>query len=881
MSPRAKTLLIAMLGLIIVFIAAGCLQRLTGGSSLFEDDYRDNLGRSPIAYPNASDICKEGSCWCMVCKNGTNIFGPLNNLIGGHCFWDKNCTPAQTAYYNNQSSTPDLTIRHFMIGAGPSFGDFLLANSRCSDRLSMSVQWLLGDNVTPYTRPDAARTMCFLSSDVMPVYILYSNGTNINITRTRQIGEILGTEGDDVFLGRLSDGPVGPVIVVTEIDFDASRAAEVANQVRALDESCRNDRANNKIYCHIAVAPKLNDFAALNAVHQELSADWDKVDFVAYGVNGKYVRGCEGAQVRQQATNFSRYILYNLSKPSLIPYVMFEPGASDLSGTCNWTEADVVAGYGSFFPFAVQSLQKRGVVGIAPYATLTASSGGVTNPLNCTNCGVGASQARLQAWYGGCQAYTNVTRPSGSNPSASTQIVFGNESGTVCNQNTNMDFIRGFSFAGRDIMQQAQGNMSDPAPLLFSCDACQVTNMSVDVGTLFPSLAAGASSVPSRSHCPYTNETLYPEFEQWSGARNLDPMIARAFAFTESRFDPCAAAKVCNAGYDGPGCFEPGTGKDECYDKAYDEMYDPAGNCTFEIAGNANTDQPDFRYCAVGIMQSLEPPYTFWPAWYHPDGANGPYFDVYQRSGFYSAPPDENDTRLPMLDMARSCSRSFNPFVPADSICVGTAKIEQMMVSARSWINAHRGQLNWGAGNVDKDNVFQVYVAGNMYAGFWGQRVGYSHPRCAPGVRASECWASGFAEAWSANQTYCESDEGQADSEHCHSDGTPIYDPPEKCNGATDFIAYVAACEVPYLPRQADPGKNKAEAFLSFTMNCPVNFCPPGKVMLDAICNPAYGDINPRYCLGPNQPKLPSSGTPFIPDLPACSTISMPPVTLP
>ncbi|MEW6723017.1 MAG: hypothetical protein AB1324_07170, partial [Candidatus Micrarchaeota archaeon] len=307
----------AILAVLAVLVLAGCLQRLGAGSRQFEEQYRGNL-----TFHALSDVppeCRMGSCWCMVCKNGTNIFGPLNNLIGGYCYWEKNCTPERTAILNNRSQNPDFTIRHFMIGQGPSFGDFSVANTYCSDRLSMSVQWLLGSNESGYTLPDAQRSMCFLSKDVVPVYILYSNGTNISESRARRIGEILGTQGDDFWLGRLSSGPVGPVVVVTEMNFNASQASLVADQVVAIDDACNGaDRAANRIRCFIAVAPKINDFQALDAVMNALSTRGalNRVDLVAYGIDGKYVRGCNGPEVRQQALNFSSYALYNWSKPT-------------------------------------------------------------------------------------------------------------------------------------------------------------------------------------------------------------------------------------------------------------------------------------------------------------------------------------------------------------------------------------------------------------------------------------------------------------------------------------------------------------------------------------------------------------------------------------
>ncbi|MEW6722808.1 MAG: hypothetical protein AB1324_06100, partial [Candidatus Micrarchaeota archaeon] len=551
-------------------------------------------------------------------------------------------------------------------------------------------------------------------------------------------------------------------------------------------------------------------------------------------------------------------------KPTILPYVLFDPGTNDSTNSCTWTESDVISAYGSFFPFSIQSLQKRGVIGIAPYSFNTSGSAGITNPLNCTDCGVGRSPARLRAWYGGCQVYTNISRSGTSHASGANQLIFGNESGTVCNQNTQFDFLRGFNFAGRDIMQQQLAPIREQAPHIFSCDACLLNNVSRPPTDIFPSLQVNGGTPPAL----YCNST--PEVEQWASVRNLDPMLVRAFILTESGFDPCSAAKVCRAGYDGPGCFEPGPGKDECYDNAYDEMYDPRGNCTFEIATNAGQAQPDWRYCAVGIMQSLEPPYTFWPASHSPTGSDGQWFEIFDRSGFHTI----------SLDGARSCNRYFNPFIPADSICIGTLKMEGMLRNARAWITSHRSMLNWPATDIDKDNLFAAYITGNMYAGFWGSSGrSADHPRCISGQSNGECWAYGFSISWPVNATYCQSSDGQADTERCQN-GQPRREPPRYCYGYTDFMEYVRDCEVPYLPRQADPGRGKVQAFLWLSNGCPNNFCPDGRRFLQEACKPdETGQVNQQLCWGPNQPKLPSSGTLYIPD--AAGTGPTGPTTIP
>lgn len=830
---RLSAIIIAIFGLLIL---VGCLQRISSGTNPYEDYYRNHFNLVAISDPADSELCQTGSCWCMVCHNGTNIFGPLTSLVGGSCYFDKECNSTKlselgSGHYEN------LVPHHFMMGQGPTFGDFATANTFCNNRLGMAVQWLLGSADSPYLKPDASRSMCFLSRDVIPVYILYSGGTNINITTTRDIAEILGTEGDDLYQGRLSDGPVGPVIIVTEMNFNASQAAEVADQVRAIDGACQNDRSNNEIHCIIAVGPRINDREALDAIMNEPDMK-DLVDLVAYGVDGRYTSSCDGSKIRMQAVDFSSYSLYTYNKPTIIPYVLFDPGTNDVNNTCTWREDQVVDAYSSFFPMGIQALQKRGVIGIAPYSFNTTGGEGILNPLNCTNCAVGKTAERLNAWYGGCQLFTSYTGEAGTkNPSGGILLLFGNASGAVCNYNTQVDSMFGVQFASRDLLQPQVSPSEDATPKYFSCDACIINNISQPT----PFSIVGIATVPTTdAQC-----SSFPEIDQWASARNLDPMFVRAIIYRESNFQPCVAAKVCRAGYNVPGCFDNDDSADECYNGAYNEMYDPTGTCTFVNAPNTNLPQPDWRWCALGMMQSLEPPSTFWPGAYTSDGNDGPLYPIFQASSLSAE-----------LHQAKICNPiNFNPFNPADSICIGTYKIQEKFKSAKTWIAAHRGQLNWQATDSEKENVFTAYIAAHKYRGDWDANTRKPlHPRCSEAMSNGICWAIGFSTSWHYNYTYCATDAGQADEEHC--DGTVPRREfenglPTKCNGYTDIMEYIRVCEVPWLKTGSDYGANVLSAYFAFTLNCPNSMCPDGKVMFNAMAQP-----------------IPMSGTPYLPDPP-------------
>lgn len=866
----------AIVLVLLALLIAGCLQSAGGNS--YVSDYAASLNRTPISDPSQIQECETGGCHCMVCRNGTNIFGSaITSLVGASCYVEDECNATMAARLYDSNQTPDLYIRSFMLGQGPTFSDFAYANPYCSYRLNMAVQFLTATNETPYDMPDAERAICMLSKDIIPVYVLYSGGNNINVTASREVGRILGTEGDDVFFGRLSDGPVGPNIVVAEIDFNSSDTSLVASQIQAINEGCLNDRSEGgTINCWVAVAPKFGDFESLESVMSQVGS---QVDLIAFGVNNKYIDACDRGRVNpgkmmNAVRNFTETAIYTYHKPSLIPYVLFDTGVTDAGG-CNWTESDVQSAYSAFWPTGITALQQKGLIGIAPYNFNSTQYGDVANPLKCRNCAVGSSQQRLRSWYSWCQSYTNITsRTTNAHPSGGTPLIYPNASGGYCDFNANADYLMrevrfGDAGANRDILSPRTPDVRAAGDVLFRCSACATNNLSADAGSPFPSVGGGAAMSDALCH------KYYPAIEYWADAKSVDPMLVRAFIYSESGFDECAAAKVCRAGYDGPGCFSPGPGQDECYSNAYDEIYDPSGECTANLtnAPNSNSDTPDWRWCAFGLAQNIAPPYTYWEADHSPDGQDGQYVDIYRESGFYPL----SDRRL---DYAAACAQEtdpagqYNPFNPSHSICVAASGVADAMSQAAEIVR--NMNLPWGdtGSGVDKSEVLKMYIASHLYRGSWGvstssmQSVGGIPPPCATGMTIGSCFTQNFQYDSSLDaEEYCvENSDGVLPAE-CQSEGVLKYDPPEFCYGVTDPIQYFQECIFPFMTGfPEDPGSRKVELYFQFKQ-CPNNSCPDGLALYQAMCAPdETGQVNPDLCLGPNQPNLPSSGTPYIPD---------------
>ncbi len=809
---------VVLAALLAFMLAAGCLSRIAS-TQQYTTDYASIFKTSvPIADSDLAEKCKDANCVCMVCKKGTSVFPWLTSFVGGSCYFDKECNSQKLQSLAKGTYGKDLTINWFRIGQGPSFSDFGDANSYCTGRLGMAVQWLIGSPNEPYALPSARRAVCLLDKGVLPVYILYSDGKNIDIAQSRQIATILGTGGKTVTGGRLSNGPVGPVVVTTEINYDISQAARIKEQILAIDAGCNGADARDKnppeIHCLVAVAPKLGDKAALDAVMSD-AAIARHVDLVAYGIDSDRMDlsgYCDQPSMAwENATAFSSYALYSLGKPSIIPYVLFDAAGTDASGECEWTEVRLMEGYKPFFSQYAQTLPTKGVIGVAPYS-FKSTPLGVGNPLGCKDCGIGTSPERLRAWYAGCQSYTglrrNVTSGVDQFPSAGTLLRFSDQPSGSCQDETNdIASLLEMSYGSdNDFLQPQTPELQPQGETLLRCDEC--VSQKAGIPFQFPTKALDASTLTT------VCESV-PELDSFASERSLDPMFVRAIAYGESRFDPCAAARVCRQGYnqvgpDGRPCFDsnPNT-QDECYSKAYNRISDISGSCQLSDAPNAGTSHPDWRWCGLGLMQSLEPSVDYWPAQYRQDNTDGQAAAVFKDAYGRGLAAD--------LSLAQACNpTSFNPFDKKDSACVGTAKLAEKMQDAQQRVrrfHSYNGvnALNWESTDVDKDNVFAAYIAANLYAGTW-----------------KDSWVTDFFLSWTVDAAYCNT---RPLPSQCSGAGTPDS---SRCYGATDFVQFVA-CKISLDPSYGpDRGAERMGVYYYLRNNCKNSFCPDWKRLYDA-----------------------------------------------
>ncbi len=767
MSSRILIIVVSLL------ILSGCVDIIAKAAD-YRTSYAQNLQRIP-SY-NEQGECKAGYCVCMVCKNGTGFFGTFNSLAGGECFFVNPCNHTEFNSWNDGTYGKDFASRTFMLGAGPDFVNFGDANPYCHNRLTMAVHWLVGDEKRDYDLPDTKRALCMLDKNVIPLYVLYSNSENVDAGRAFEIGRVLGSKVNELRLLRIRDF-VGPTIVTTEIDYNGTDpyiVRKVADQVRQLYTGCGNKP--DEIHCFVALAPKMGDTAALDAVMRELGNDRYMVSLVAFGINSHYADGCDPATIRTKAAHFAKYALYNHSLPTVIPYVLFDPGTTDSTGKCTWNEDSVNLAYAGFFPNSILMLRDSGVIGIAPY-DFNASSR-AEDPLRCNSCGLGENNLRLSSWFGGCQRFAKIAEKQ---PGVGFPIVFPNESGGECNFAAQTEiFSRIYEDSySRDLMDEIIHPLDEIDKELFRCDACLAEGK--DITEIYPVFKEAGDKWP---YLKPTGETLnalctiFPEIDYYASKFNVDPMLMRAIARTESGMNPCRV--TCTPRGGGAGTVIDSSGIErQCIDGNYNigmnYMEDPQ-RITYEgpevealfgspsiycpdlihLPPNYDTvERPSYRIMGLGLMQTMEPPYTFWPAAEREDGVDGEYYWEYFADIVFDEATNPDGRRTNYAG-ARYCSPYFNPFNVSHSACWGTAKMSGLL---------HKGAVDWirdaeatcaaapynypdvfGVENdLAKKEILTAFIAVYMSTGAWGGTTMdpencYTNP-------TDECWLSHYCEA--------------------------------------------------------------------------------------------------------------------------------------
>lgn len=734
----------------------------------------------------ATKECEDTKCYCLICENKTvdNWYGgtTVASLVGGNCYLKSDCTfdeTKQTGVSKLLNDNKNAAVRPFMIGTGTTFSDLTVSNAFCQNGQDLAVKWVWGANGDDYPIPEPDRATCLLEKNVIPMYVLYSEGKAVSAARASQIAVL--------FQGK------GPAILTTEINFEFDKASEVAQQAINMKKYCSN--------CLIAVAPKMGDLKSLDEVMKLASGS---IDLVAVGVDSNYYpfADCDATRLVMYARNFSQYAMKEYSKPSIWPYIVIEEGTRNNADTCNWEENSTAMVNSYFFLTDLLPSLKYGVIGVSKY-TYTP----FVNPLNCSNCSdawmpetqkwtdtIVNSEPRFSQWYSFCSIYSE-TSENGNRVLS----VFPGQSDACqsCNQGVqNLNYYNLFKDSGGQavyMMYTQPGNIqpipadelnkwltpqdasypNSPVLPYYKCNFC-VANESK---TIPLELAGGVNDKGRVVNYGATTEqcTGFPQLDFYADQWDVDPMLIRAIVNHESSFDPCSASLVAKNkdAYDkytaqGWSVFPGDFG---CW-KPHDEVgsgADQSGLCPNIV------DLPeDLAYCAYGLGQVLEHPYWDWRV--QSDGT--------LETGGYATPEQ----------LSSYCFADYNPFNATHAACRAAYEFRGKWDAAKGIVEKYRVEL--GVGAPEKAELKRWYIA----------------------AIAAELYRGGFKTAWVYSMTtgntesekeFSESEiQGYAgvmasESKSCKKLEITVNDKGEKeitkidYGPVTSFLDYLANCEGP------------------------------------------------------------------------------------
>ncbi len=498
--------------------------------------------------------CEIGECTCMVCKNYTPWW-PLSifyesSLEDGECDFRTPCTESDFLKFADGSYPETITM--FMIGQGGTFAEFNDANPYCNNSLQMPVKWVYSGGPFEYPIPDAQRARCFLEKGAIPVYLLYSEGADVDPSRAAEIAAEF--EG------------VGPVVLTAEMNFNSSSPEileNVSRQITGMKRECPN--------CLIALSPHLGDYEGVKALMSRADVR-ASVDIVAFGIDSRNFTTCNPAAIYLEALNFSQFMLYEYGKPSLWAYMLFDQ-AESADGSCTWDATTVSAAYSDFYNY-LPAFVDYGVIGAAPYSLYGQGA------LGCKNCSMMVNletpEAPVQgAWFSNCQRYYTSR---GVMP-----VVYSDKPGTKCSFGGNYFMYTNIPDTISTVPEDYES--VEPMDAFYRCDAC-VYEEEVPGMDTSPSPRAFSSS--------YCDE--YSLVGYYADLRDLDPAFVLSIIWQESGFNECS---IGTSGWGGPG-----TCANQNRLSTYEDI--ARGVCPSKSVSSGET------LCSYGLMQTFMPPEWLW-----------------------------------------------------------------------------------------------------------------------------------------------------------------------------------------------------------------------------------------------------------------------------
>jgi hypothetical protein len=661
-----KTVCLIVLALALSF---GCIGSMIGKST--GQYLNQSMTVTNITDNSAAVLAntKNGSCYLFLCQNQTKttlggwlkkyfyyswrygeFFDP--SLIGGSC-WLQNVTLDNRESILKNWSKGIYYPREVGIGQGLTFADFNAANLYCNNSLRYSLKLVrtMGSPSYLFSPKAYAGAACFLDKSVIPIYLLYNNGT------------VPITDNSGLFASQMNG--TGPVMIASELNpsSDPANLENIQSQISIMKSKCPN--------CLIGASITLNDTAILRKLNE--SGALGNIDFVGFGLdsnymNGKYGTCGEALALLLQAEEMSADVEKQFDKPTFWYYV-------NLNRTqCRWTDYEERELYSTMFQ-DIKKMSLRGLIGMAPVSFYDSASiypNSNNSFLVSTSSGDQLRQDSFSSWFSFCrqyygnQNYQIMTLDTSDMDSACSQNLVG---GIPSKQ------IQYLGNAG-DFVPLESINIDDKEKQMYQCKACFIAfdpKKTPDfIKNLNPGNFNGKNINFERTKC----ENNYEDMEFYADLYDIDANLLRVFAQHESGFDHCAISNISSskAGL----CTGMALTKEPLRD-----ALEQAG-CDYSQVRILPTDQV---FCAMGMMQTTTLP--------------GYMYDNYLYLGI-------NGRAIPMPDDVKACGgKNFNPFNSTHSICAASYRIVTSYVKdAYSAVSSHKDLfVVTDSKNPDEDNA--------------------------------------------------------------------------------------------------------------------------------------------------------------------------------
>ncbi|MEM4554618.1 MAG: hypothetical protein QXT25_02100 [Candidatus Anstonellaceae archaeon] len=626
-------------------------------------------------------------CYCMVCQNTTSWLGLFDkvkflsswfdsNLYEGKCEF-RHCNLSDMVNFIEQDKNTQL--RSFMLGGGPTHSAVDLANTYCNYSLQFSTKWLIGTQTVSPPIPKKTQAKCWLERNILPFYIYFTEGKNIDPVRTGEIAKALnGT---------------GPVFLTTEAwldprdPFSVQKVKEQIDQIKANCNKClvvlmlNGTTADRKAL--------LKEFFGTGDIKTGagFSQYYKKVDVVGFGILANDYPTCNPVDVIGENFLFSRFVLKNYSKPTIWLYVGVSKGNNSFN-SCTWTDSQIHLFYQQLFA-STQAMASSGVIGIGFYEFSDHSG-----PIPCDNrtkgCEFGfldvfgnQKHPVLNSWSSLCQYF-------GTEQFRSLLIFSRNGYGSVCDpgQLQNNKMFRAISLEINSPKQPSYSFVA-PAPKqkYIRCGDICVSDVPLKDWTIFDNTNKQFDS----SHCD-----IYSFIEEEADKKEISALFFRAIIEQESNFDKFAVSCISK---DSPNCNTANLTVAEICRLA--GMPDDCGRVPGTYWNDAQIHSecpPHMKPCAFGLAQCIA------------------YPGAYYVQNNLAMPPE-----------IRNCGKSksgkdYNPFDPYDSVCCGTSLFKYMLdfhpSTGWSFVNRHWNSLTECTGGVKDDKGWLAYLlAAETYYG--------------------------------------------------------------------------------------------------------------------------------------------------------------------